>query len=137
MQVAMANYNEMAKADRDSTHAKLAEEEFKRSCKKYPKDPLAPKGEQELREVQEVLAEGQFRIAYYYFREGPTDGRRQEDWHRWWRAIPCTANRMKRCGMLGDVFEKGERKDVCRRLLRAAGEELSAFRRKRRWRKTN
>src|SRR5579859_2329037 len=60
MQVAMANYNEMAKADRDSTHAKLAEEEFQTFLQKYPKDPLAPQAEQRLREVQEVLAEGQF-----------------------------------------------------------------------------
>src|SRR6202035_3570727 len=65
MQVAMANYNEMAKADRDSTHTKLTEEEFQTFLQKYPKDPLAPQAEQRLREVQEVLAEGQFRIAYY------------------------------------------------------------------------
>src|SRR5882757_6554539 len=61
MQVAMANYNEMAKADRDNTHTKLAEEEFQTFLQKYPKDPLAPQAQQRLREVQEVLAEGQFR----------------------------------------------------------------------------
>jgi len=70
MQVAMANYNEMAKPDRDNTHAKAAEEEFQTFLQKYPKDPLAPQAEQRLREVQEVLAEGQYRIAYYYYLKG-------------------------------------------------------------------
>ena len=111
MQVAMANYNEMAKADRDSTHAKLAEEEFQTFLQKYPKDPLAPNAEQRLREVQEVLAEGQFRIAYYYFVKGdrraaagrlvPLVGR-----------YPLYSKSDEALWMLGDVFEKSERKDV-------------------------
>jgi outer membrane protein assembly factor BamD len=70
MQVAMANYNEMAKADRDNTHALDAESEFQTFLQKYPKDPLAPRSEQRLREVQEVLAEGQYRIAYFYYVKG-------------------------------------------------------------------
>src|SRR5262249_32838454 len=69
-QVAMAHYNEMPKPDRDNTHTKMAEEELQIFLQKYPKDPLAPKAEQRLREVQEVLAEGQFRIGYYYFVKG-------------------------------------------------------------------
>jgi len=111
MQVAMANYNEMAKADRDSTHAKLAEEEFQTFLQKYPKDPLAPNAEQRLREVQEVLAEGQFRIAYYYYVKGdrraaagrlaPLVGR-----------YPLYSKSDEALWMLGDVFEKSERKDV-------------------------
>ena len=111
MQVAMANYNEMAKADRDSTHAKLAEEEFQTFLQKYPKDPLAPNAEQRLREVQEVLAEGQFRIAYYYYVKGdrraaagrlaPLVGR-----------YPLYSRSDEALWMLGDVFEKSERKDV-------------------------
>ena len=111
MQVAMANYNEMAKADRDSTHAKMAEEEFQTFLQKYPKDPLAPKSEQRLREVQEVLAEGQFRIAYYYYVKGdrraaagrlaPLVGR-----------YPLYSKSDEALWMLGDVFEKSERKDV-------------------------
>ena len=56
----MTNYNEMAKPDRDRTEAKAAEEEFQTFLAKYPKDPLVPKAEQHLREVQEVLAEGRF-----------------------------------------------------------------------------
>jgi len=111
MQVAMANYNEMAKADRDSTHAKLAEEEFQTFLQKYPKDPLAPKGEQRLREVQEVLAEGQFRIAYYYYVKGDrraAAGRLSPLVTRY----PLYSKSDEALWMLGDVFEKSERKDV-------------------------
>lgn len=111
MQVAMANYNEMAKADRDNTHAKAAEEEFQTFLQKYPKDPLAPQAEQRLREVQEVLAEGQFRIAYYYYLKG--DRRAAAG-----RLIPLTrryplySKSDTALWMLGDIYEKSERKDI-------------------------
>jgi outer membrane protein assembly factor BamD len=111
MQVAMANYNEMAKADRDSTHAKLAEEEFQTFLQKYPKDPLAPNAQQHLREVQEVLAEGQFRIAYYYYVKGDrraAAGRLAPLVARY----PLYSKSDDALWMLGDVFEKSERKDV-------------------------
>lgn len=111
MQVAMANYDEMAKADRDNTHTKMAEEEFQVFIQKYPKDPLEPQAEQRLREVQEVLAEGQFRIAYYYYVKGdrraaagrlaPLVGR-----------YPLYSKSDEALWMLGDLFEKSERKDV-------------------------
>ena len=111
MQVAMANYNEMAKADRDNTHAKLAEEEFQTFLQKYPKDPLAPNAQQRLREVQEVLAEGQFRIAYYYYVKGDrraAAGRLAPLVSRY----PLYSKSDDALWMLGDVFEKSERKDI-------------------------
>jgi len=111
MQVAMCNYNEMAKADRDNTHSLGAEEEFQTFLKKYKKDPLAPQAEQHLREVQEVLAEGQFRIAYYYYIKG--DKRAAAG-----RLIPLVkryplySKSDTSLWMLGDIFEKSERKDI-------------------------
>jgi outer membrane protein assembly factor BamD len=111
MQVAMANYNEMAKPDRDNTHAKAAEEEFQTFLLKYPKDPLAPQAEQKLRDVQEVLAEGQFRVAYYYYVKG--DRRASAG-----RLIPLVkryplySKSDSALWMLGDIFEKSERKDL-------------------------
>jgi outer membrane protein assembly factor BamD len=111
MQVAMANYNEMAKADRDNTHALDAESELQTFLQKYPKDPLAPQAEQRLREVQEVLADGQYRIAYYYYVKGdrraaagrliPLVGR-----------YPLYSKSDTALWMLGDIFEKSERKDI-------------------------
>ena len=111
MQVAMANYNEMAKPDRDNTHAKMAEEEFQTFLQKYPKDPLVPQAEQRLREVQEVLAEGQFRIAYYYYVKGDrraTAGRLAPLVGRY----PLYSKSDEALWMLADVFEKSERKDI-------------------------
>jgi outer membrane protein assembly factor BamD len=111
MQVAMANYSEMAKPDRDTTHAKNAEEEFQTFLLKYPKDPLAPQAEQKLREVQEVLAEGQFRIAYYYYVKGDrraAGGRLIPLVRRY----PLYSKADTALWMLGDIFEKSERKDL-------------------------
>src|SRR6266481_1913137 len=67
LQVAMTHYKQMEKPDRDRTHVIAAEEEFQIFLSKYSNDPLAPKAEQRLREVQELLAEGDFRIGYYYY----------------------------------------------------------------------
>jgi outer membrane protein assembly factor BamD len=111
MQVAMANYNEMAKADRDNQHALDAESEFQTFLEKYPKDPLAPQAEQRLREVQEVLAEGQYRIAYYYYLKGDrraAAGRLIPLVRRY----PLYSKSDTALWMLGDVYEKSERKDI-------------------------
>jgi outer membrane protein assembly factor BamD len=111
MQVAMANYNEMTKPDRDNTHAKEAESEFQTFLLKYPKDPLVPQAEQRLREVQEVLAEGQFRVAYYYYLKGDrraAAGRLMPLVRRY----PLYSKSDTALWMLGDIFEKSERKDL-------------------------
>jgi outer membrane protein assembly factor BamD len=111
MQVAMCNYNEMPKADRDTSHTKAAEEEFQTFLLKYPKDPLAPQAEQRLREVQEVLAEGQFRVAYYYYLKGDrraAAGRLTPLVRRY----PLYSKADSALWMLGDIFEKSERKDL-------------------------
>jgi outer membrane protein assembly factor BamD len=113
-QVAMCHFNEMPKPDRDNNHAKSAEEEFQTFLTKYPKDPLAPEAQQHLREVQEVIAEGQFRIGYYYYVKG--DKRAAAG-----RLIPLTrryplySKSDTALWMLADVFEKSERKDIAGR----------------------
>jgi outer membrane protein assembly factor BamD len=110
MQVAMANYNEMPKSDRDNSHALDAEAEFQTFLTKYPKDPLAPQAEQHLREVQESLAEGQYRIAYYYYVKGDRKaaaGRLIPLVRRY----PLYSKSDTALWMLGDMFEKSERKD--------------------------
>lgn len=68
MQVAMAHYKMMEKADRDTSQAEAAEDEFRAFLLKYPQSPLVPSAEQNLRNVQEILADGQFRIAQFYYR---------------------------------------------------------------------
>lgn len=67
MQVGMAHYKMMEKSDRDSSQAQMAEDEFQAMLLKYPQSPFAPQAEQRLREVQEVLADGEYKIAHFYY----------------------------------------------------------------------
>jgi outer membrane protein assembly factor BamD len=67
MQVGMAHYKLMEKADRDNSHAEAAEDEFRTFLVTYPQSPYVPQAEQSLRNVQEVLADGEFGIARFYY----------------------------------------------------------------------
>jgi outer membrane protein assembly factor BamD len=67
MQVGMAHYHMMEKADRDNSQAEAADQEFRTFLLKYPQSPLIPKAKQYLRNVQEVLADGDFRVARFYY----------------------------------------------------------------------
>ena len=70
LKVANIHYRQMEKPDRDFTHAKRAEEEYKQLVLQFPDSKLVPEAKQRLREVQEVLAEREFRIGrFYYLRE--------------------------------------------------------------------
>jgi outer membrane protein assembly factor BamD len=67
LKVANIHYRQMEKPDRDFAQAQRAAEEYKTLIQNYPDSPLVPEAKQRLREVQEVLAERQFRIAHFYF----------------------------------------------------------------------
>ncbi|MEO8726020.1 MAG: outer membrane protein assembly factor BamD, partial [Acidobacteriaceae bacterium] len=67
MKIANIHYDEMGKADRDYTQAKRAEDEYRQMIQDYPDHKLTPQAKQRLREVQEVLAEGEFRVARFYY----------------------------------------------------------------------
>jgi outer membrane protein assembly factor BamD len=111
LQVAMTHYKQMDKPDRDRTEAKAAEEEFQTFLAKYPKDPLVGKAEQHLREVQEILAEGDFRIGYYYYVKGDkraSAGRLLAITKRY----PLYSRSDEALWMLGDIFEKSEKKEI-------------------------
>lgn len=111
MQVAMAHYRQMDKPDRDRSHAVAAEEEFQIFLQKYPNDPLAPQAEQHLREVQEVLAEGEYRIGYYYYVKGDkraAAARLLAVTNRY----PLYSKSDQALWMMGDILEKSEHKEV-------------------------
>jgi outer membrane protein assembly factor BamD len=74
MQVAMAHYEMMEKPDRDESQAQLAEDEFQTFLLKYPQSKLVPQAEQHLRDVQEVIAEGDFRVAHFYYLRATPSG---------------------------------------------------------------
>jgi outer membrane protein assembly factor BamD len=67
LKVANIHYRQMEKPDRDFTHAKRAEEEYKQLILQFPDSKLGPEAKQRLREVQEVLAEREFRIGHFYY----------------------------------------------------------------------
>jgi len=67
LKVANIHYRQMEKPDRDFTHAKRAEEEYKQLILQFPDSKLVPEAKQRLREVQEVLAEREFRIGRFYY----------------------------------------------------------------------
>lgn len=111
MQVAMVHFKQMDKPDRDRTHALAAEEEFQIFLQKYPSDPLAPDATQHLREVQEVLAEGEYRIGYYYYVKGDkraAAARLLMVTNRY----PLFSKSDQALWMMGDIFATSEHKDV-------------------------
>ena len=68
--VGMAHFRMMAKADRDQTEARLAEAELKEFLLKYPDSPVMPRAKARLREAQQVLAEGEYFTADFYYTHG-------------------------------------------------------------------
>ncbi len=111
MQVGMAHYRRMDKPDRDRTEGRLAEDEFQIFLQKYPQSPLAPQAEQRLREVQEVLAEGDYRVARFYYVKGSmraSGARLLELTSRY----PLYSQADKANWMLGNIFERAEKSDV-------------------------
>src|SRR5579864_7511685 len=70
LKIANIHYQQMEKADRDYTHAKRAEDEYRKMILQYPDSKLVPEAKQRLMEVQEVLGEREFEIwRFYYLRE--------------------------------------------------------------------
>ena len=67
LKVANIHYRQMEKPDRDYTHAKRAEEEYKQLLLQFPDSKLVPEAKQRLLEVQEVLAEREYRIGRFYY----------------------------------------------------------------------
>jgi outer membrane protein assembly factor BamD len=111
MQVGMAYYRMMVKPDRDSSEAVNAEAEFQTFVQKYPNSKLEPAAEQRLREVQEVLAEGDFRISRFYYVRGSqraAAGRLIELTQRY----PLYSRADQANWMLGQIYERSEKKDI-------------------------
>ncbi|HTT19564.1 MAG TPA: outer membrane protein assembly factor BamD [Candidatus Sulfotelmatobacter sp.] len=70
MKIANIHFQQMEKADRDPTHAKRAEDEYRKLILQYPDSKLVPEAKKHLMEVQEVLADREFSIGrFYYLRE--------------------------------------------------------------------
>jgi outer membrane protein assembly factor BamD len=111
LQVANTHYKEMAKPDRDRSEAKMAEEEYQTFLEKYPKDPLAPQAEQRLRNVQEIIAEGDYRIGYFYYVKGDKRAAAAR-LIALTKRYPLYSKSDHALWMLGDVFERSEHREI-------------------------
>jgi len=70
LKIAHIHFQQMEKSDRDYTHAKRAEDEYRKVILQYPDSKLVPEAKKRLLEVQEVLADREFIIGrFYYLRE--------------------------------------------------------------------
>jgi outer membrane protein assembly factor BamD len=68
LKIANIQYQQMEKSDRDYTHAKRAEDEYRNLIMQYPDNPkLVKEGKRRLLEVQEVLADREFGIGRFYY----------------------------------------------------------------------
>jgi len=111
MQIAMGHYRQMEKPDRDHAEVVQAEAEFQTFLEKYPNSPLVPQAEQRLRETQEVLAEGNFRVArFYYIRNAykAAGARLIELTNRY----PLYSEADQANWMLGQIYEKTEHNEI-------------------------
>jgi outer membrane protein assembly factor BamD len=67
LKIANIHYQQMEKPDRDYTHAMRAEEEYRQLILQFPDSKLVPEAKQRLREVQEVIAEREYRVGHFYY----------------------------------------------------------------------
>jgi len=70
MKVCDIHFEQMVKPDRDTTHAALADQECRQLLMQWPNSVFADQTKQRLREVQELLAEGEYRVGTFYTNKG-------------------------------------------------------------------
>jgi len=74
------HYRQMEKPDRDINHALKAQEECQQLLKQFPNSKFAKQAEQKLRNIQEVLAQAEYRVGEFYHQRG---------------SFPAAANRLQ------------------------------------------
>jgi outer membrane protein assembly factor BamD len=70
MKVCRIHYEQMEKPDRDNTHAVKADTECRQMLLQYPNSRFLGETQQMLREIQEVIAEGEYRVGSFYASKG-------------------------------------------------------------------
>lgn len=68
--VCKIHVKQMEKPDRDNTQALRAEEECRQVLTQFPNSKFAPEVQQILRNIQEALAEGEYRVGSFYYTKG-------------------------------------------------------------------
>lgn len=70
MRICNIHMRQMEKPDRDTKQALLAEQECRQLITQFPNSKFAPEAEQLLRNIQEVIAESEFRVGSFYKSRG-------------------------------------------------------------------
>ncbi len=111
---AMGHFRMMGKPDRDSTQALEAEADLQTMILRYPHSKWTPEAVQRLRDVQEVLAEGKYDIAQFYYirRDYPAAAARLLDLTR---RYPLFSGADKANWMLGEIYQKFEKNNFAAR----------------------
>jgi outer membrane protein assembly factor BamD len=68
--VCVIHMKQMEKPDRDTAHAIRAEDECRNLLLQFPNSKFAPRVEQTLRNIQEVIGESEFRVGQFYHKKG-------------------------------------------------------------------
>src|SRR5581483_11123676 len=79
--ICQIHYKQMDKSDRDITQALRAEDECRQLIVQFPNSKYVPEVQQLLRNIQEAIAEGEFRVGFFYHKKGSN---------------PAAANRLQR-----------------------------------------
>ncbi len=87
------HYRQMEKPDRDVNHAMRAEDECRNLLQQFPNSKFAPRVAQTLRNIQEALAEGEFRVGAFYHHKG---------------SFPSAANRLETMVNTYPLFSKAD-----------------------------
>ena len=70
MKVCRIHFEQMLKPDRDNTHALQADQECRQVLMQWPNSVFIDETPQMLREVQEVIAEAEYRVGSFYTKKG-------------------------------------------------------------------
>lgn len=70
MKICRIHFEQMQKADRDNTHALKADHECRQMLMQYPNSAFVDGTKQMLREIQEVIAEAEYRVGEFYANKG-------------------------------------------------------------------
>ncbi len=68
-QIGNCYFERMGTVDRDQTVTRKALESYKRLAKQFPDDPYAARAGERIRECQKNLAEHEFRVGLYYYKD--------------------------------------------------------------------
>jgi outer membrane protein assembly factor BamD len=70
MKICDIHFNQADKPDRDPNHVQRADQECRKMLTQFPNSRFAPQAAQRVRQVQEVIAEGEFRVGAFYHNKG-------------------------------------------------------------------